>query len=115
MCFTEQVTAEGVKGIHRLVHQVAPNAPHIAEEEDGADEGVELLHRQGEVHSALRTDEEGLEEGAQGLDPAHGELGGRGEGQGGREGGTGEGGGGEGGRERVGRREGGGREGGRGE
>ena len=92
MHFTEQIATECVEGVHGLPHKVTAHTPHETEDKDGTDEWVELLGCHGEVDAALRANEEGLEEGAEGLHPTHGELrrGGGGGGGGGGRGGGGE-------------------------
>ena len=65
MGFAEKVPAEGVKGIPGLLHEVASQAPHEGEDEDRADEGVELGSVHSHVNLGLLATEEGVHEGAE--------------------------------------------------
>ena len=71
LIFTKKVPTEAVKCIHGFLNQVSTETPHVAEQETGTDEGVELVSCHGDVHGATGTDEEGLKERAECLDSAH--------------------------------------------
>lgn len=53
MRVAEELPAEGVERVHGALHQVASDAPHVAEDKHGADEGVELGGFRAQVNGSL--------------------------------------------------------------